>query len=89
MNTVYDVDGNELVALGRVQLVRDIEMERLFAGYDAALAGEPLPRDLERGDEGVILAVEQNPEPLLIVEFNLDGRPFWRGGLRPGEVRAA
>jgi hypothetical protein len=87
MSAVVDGEGRELFVSARVTLLRDIEMERLFAGYDTALAGAPLPRDLRVGDEGVVLGIEEAPEPGVMVEFRLDGTPFWRGALRPDEVR--
>lgn len=87
MSTVADGGGRELFVSAHVILLRDIEMERLFAGYDTALAGAPLPRDLKVGDEGVVVGLDQAPEPSVMVEFSLNGKPFWRGTLRPDEVR--
>jgi hypothetical protein len=84
-----DIVQPEIVETTHVVLTREIEMERLFAGYDAALQGRELPRDLAVGDEGEVVGVENVPEHRFIVEFKHKGAPFWRGGLRPDEVRKA
>jgi hypothetical protein len=85
--SVVDAGGHELHEGARVVILREIEMERLFAGYDAALAGKALPRDLAVGDEGEIVGADSTGDPVLIVEFRHHGTPFWRGGLRPEEIR--
>jgi hypothetical protein len=86
MNLV-DGTGHELHEGARVVMLRDIEMERLFAGYNEALAGAAVPRDLAPGDEGEVVGTDFAPDPVVIVEFRHQGRPFWRGGLRPDEIR--
>jgi hypothetical protein len=85
--SVLDSGGHELHEGARVIILREIEMERLFAGYDAALAGKELPRDLQPGDEGQVIEMDDAPAPVLIVEFRHQGAPFWRGELKPEEIR--
>jgi hypothetical protein len=79
----------EIVETMEVVLTREIEMERLFAGYDAALQGRELPRDLAVGDRGEVIATENVPEHRFVVEFRHQGAPFWRGALREDEIRKA
>jgi hypothetical protein len=86
MTSVTDHTGAELFVSARVRLLRDIQMERLFAGYETALAGAPVPRDLAVGDVGVVIATEIAPEPAAMVEFHVAGAPLWRGALNPEEI---
>jgi hypothetical protein len=87
MDDIRDPDGRTIQPGARVALAKDIEMERLFSGYDAALAGAALPRDLAVGCEGQVVEIEYGGDPRLWVEFTHNGTPFWRGTLRPDEVR--
>lgn len=86
MYVMRDVNGRDVVENCHVSLLRVIEMERLFAGYAAALHGAPVPRDLTIGDEGRVVALEQDDEPMALVEFAHDGKLFWRGALRSNEI---
>lgn len=86
MLAMHDRSGSEVIAGCRVKLLKDIEMERLFAGYAAALLGAPVPRDLSPGDEGHVIEVDHDDEPMALVEFNEGGKPFWRGLLRKEEI---
>lgn len=86
MAAMHDIAGVEVMPGEYVMLLRDIEMERLFAGYAEALKGAPVPRDLIGGSEGKVVAINQGDEPMAIVEFVYEGTPFWRGGLKAAEI---
>ena len=88
MLAMRDANGAELVADMRVRLVADIEMERLFAGYAAALGGAPVPCDLAAGDEGREVSIEAGDTPMAMVEFTHGDGAFWRGLLKAEEVAA-
>jgi hypothetical protein len=82
-----DADGHPLFDGAHVSLLKEIRMERLFAGYDDALLGKPTPRDLVIGDVGMVVEMTYVPDPVAIVEFKHNGRTFWRGGLHADEIR--
>lgn len=88
MSRVDDALGRELVEGVRVALAKALPMERLFGGYDLALGGRPLARELAVGDEGVVVAIARGAEPVVTVVFAADGQDYWRGGLRPDELEA-
>lgn len=86
MVRLRDIAEVEITPGARVMLLREIEMERLFAGYAAALQGAPVPRDLIGGSEGLVLSIEEGDEPMGLVEFSYDGKAFWRGALKGEEM---
>ena len=80
-----DSRGHDVTTKAVVTLTKPIEMERLFAGYALALAGQPVPCDLAIGAQGVVIEIELDDEPMALVEFLRSGTPFWRGLLRADE----
>lgn len=84
-----DVNGARLMPRTAITLAVEIEMERLFVGYDAALAGAPVPHDLSVGNLGRILSIEDDGEPMGLVEFTDGAKAYWRGLLKGHEMRLA